>query len=272
MSSDPSSSDTGIATFPGSDELKPLINACTCGSEAFTLVSFYGFNCRQCNRCGTAHRWLLFSADVLERYYDGAYHEDLDRHADQVPYAERYETDLVAARVRLQEYSDRIGRELGGLFRILDVGCGNCAFVDAARDLGIRADGIDPDPQTSHTVDGRAQTRAYVQRCRSHELPQAGTYDVITYHDVLEHLPDPLTELLQARRLLSHGGKIIVEVPDALPHRYIGRHHWKDEHVWYWSEEGVARMLNQVGFEASELGHFYRPIQGKQTIIASRRP
>ena len=41
----------------------------------------------------------------------------------------------------------------------------------------------------------------------------AGQFDFITFHHSLEHMPDQIKPLVQASRLLSESGKILVRIP-----------------------------------------------------------
>ena len=61
-----------------------------------------------------------------------------------------------------------------------------------------------------------------------HPKLRPGSFDVITMRQSLEHVHNPLEILQHARRLLVHGGKLFVVVPniDSLPFRLFGN-------VWY---------------------------------------
>lgn len=115
------------------------------------------------------------------------------------------------------------GRRRG---RLLDVGCGNGHFVAAMRALGWDARGLDVDEA------GLAVARAHfgvpVDRgtLKEARLPDE-SFDAVTLHHVIEHVPDPLDVLSECGRILRPGGRIVVVTPniDALGHR-VFRTRW----------------------------------------------
>lgn len=246
-----------------------LIEKCLCGGITWTQIALGQWArhlcIASCLNCAT--KWLVSSqspADIEDWYASGAYHDDSSRHAGVVPYEKRYETDLAAAVKRIKRYRERIPtldyRET--LERIplvlLDVGAANGAFVDAAIAEGFDAVGIDPDERFAR--EGRV-LRGTIE---SAPLRPAG-FDLITYHDVLEHLPDPRAELRAAAERLVYGGHVIVEVPDV--HVDAGEKHYKREHLWYFSLRALADLVHDVGLQVRA---FDFPIPGKMAVFACR--
>ena len=94
---------------------------------------------------------------------------------------------------------------------VLDVGCGNGAFLRIARELGLSARGIDV-------------SKAAVEHCRAASLDaEAGDFPAhdfggerfaaVTFWDVLEHLPDPRTFVRRASQVLLPNGVLVAKVP-----------------------------------------------------------
>lgn len=216
-----------------------------------------------CLNCGT--KWSITHKtpeQIGQWYASGEYHDDTKRHAHVVPYEERYDSDRVAALARIRRYRDRLPPILvpnDSAIRtyLLDVGAANGAFVHVALENGYAATGIDPDPRfQSETVKcGTLQT-----------CPLPSGYEVITYHDVLEHLPDPLNEIRAAGNLLAPDGCIVIEVPDV--HVDAGEKHYKPEHLWYFTLRTLADLVHQAGLEARAFDY---PIPGKMAVFACRR-
>lgn len=112
-------------------------------------------------------------------------------------------------------------------------------------------------------VDG---PRDYVLKARiDSDGYYSGLFSFITYHDVLEHLVDPLTELKVATSLLASGGILIVEIPDVFV--TAGAKHFKREHLWYFSRNGLE-LIGAV-LNLRQISH-YQPIPGKRTIVWRR--
>lgn len=242
---------------PGDGAPELLIDRCVCGSLYPNPIHAYGLELAACGYCGTWHQRIegLKPADI-DAYYDGRYHRDDDRHFGQLGYEFRYGSDRVAAKARLKAYQAMIGTLPEGV--ILDVGCGNCAFVDELHEHGKAVVGIDPDPvfisgPRDYVLTGRIRDR------------DMGVFGVITYHDVVEHLVDPIAELTLAKSMLLAGAILIVEIPDVFVPE--GAKHFKREHLWYFSTDGLELM--GAALNLCRIAH-YSPIPGKRTIVWRR--
>jgi 2-polyprenyl-3-methyl-5-hydroxy-6-metoxy-1,4-benzoquinol methylase len=102
--------------------------------------------------------------------------------------------------------------------RWLDVGGGNGSFCAAAAAVwpDTRFEVLDSSSLAQDAVvQGRAaevHSRPFVDAAAD----MAGRYDVITMHHYLEHTTDPEAEIAAARRALSPGGILVIEVPDPI--------------------------------------------------------
>jgi 2-polyprenyl-3-methyl-5-hydroxy-6-metoxy-1,4-benzoquinol methylase len=96
---------------------------------------------------------------------------------------------------------------------LLDVGCGRGEFVHAARQVGWKAYGIDPN---RHFVEF-ARQRFELATVRAADLDDPslprGSFDAVTLNGVLEHIPDPVATVRKAAELLARGGVLFFEVP-----------------------------------------------------------
>jgi 2-polyprenyl-3-methyl-5-hydroxy-6-metoxy-1,4-benzoquinol methylase len=230
-----------------------LIERCICGSAGpFEVlrgpIEIENLRCV----CGVIFQLSTRTPEAIAREYEGHYHASTDRHPCLVPYAQRYDGDRSAARARIARYR----KLLPELFcrdalRVLDVGCANGAFVDELLAAGVDAYGCDPDPVGGE----RERVR------RGTLVDEAGRYDAITYHDVLEHLVYPQAELELARTKLEPGGCVVVDVPDATIRP--GHKHFKAEHLWYFTADAVASLFKRVSLVPLVID---RPIPGKLVI------
>jgi 2-polyprenyl-3-methyl-5-hydroxy-6-metoxy-1,4-benzoquinol methylase len=194
------------------------------------------------------------------QYLTGSYQKSSDRHSGCVPYGERYEHDLEVSIKRWVRYGEVLNGKTHNLRSALDVGCANGAFVDAALSNDVSGWGIDlsivrsPHPRY-------AASRVF-------DLPEyfPRQFDLITYHDVLEHVIDPAAELVAARKVSTLGGVIIIDVPDVSTPE--GHHHYKPEHLWYFNEEALRRLLASARFEIVAGD---RPIPGKLVVYGEAR-
>jgi len=166
-------------------------------------------------------------------------------------YQHTYDHDYEVALKRLAAYKLPEG------IKLLDVGAGNGAFVNAAVTHGkLDAWGQDLAQQS----DG---PRIYAEALAEVAFP-TDDFDVITIHDVLEHIPDPIAMLKEIRRILKPGGKLIVDFPRFW--HESGRHHWKPvEHLWCLDEQQLNHLLRQAGFLVT---HWDHPIESKIVMVA----
>jgi SAM-dependent methyltransferase len=138
----------------------------------------------------------------------------------------------------------------GRKLRLLDIGCGNGAFLQSARDAGWLTFGVEPDPVASRLA------QAVGHEVRPHISDWNGsdeTFDAITMSHVIEHVHNPTLDLTRAFALLRGGGHLFVDTPniDAVGHRLYGRH-WRGleppRHLVLFNRNGLHRAIGDAGF------------------------
>ena len=132
--------------------------------------------------------------------------------------------------------------------RILDIGCGNGAYVlafNGQRDI--------------HGVDYRhfdawnaAPALFGVSDAQKIDRPD-GDYDTVTCFETLEHLPDPEAALRECHRLTR--GNLILTVPncaitDGMKRSGLIYNHWNDPtHVNFWDMDDICALVEKNGFK-----------------------
>lgn len=122
--------------------------------------------------------------------------------------------------------------------RYLDVGCGTGGFLEWARaHLAGHWTGLD----SSLDACLRCQERGLaVEQGDAMQLPyEDNSLDGITCLDVLEHLEEPVGALSELRRVLKHGGRILLTVP-AHPHLWS----YHDENLGH-QKRYTAKLFKQ---------------------------
>lgn len=223
-----------------------------------------------CVSCGTQTEWVrrsrlpavLFGIDahvlrcrdcgigrtVPEPALSGSHYEE----------NERYETTFTARADRYRGFARHLLRSLDGLVdpdgrRLLDVGCGGGFLVEAARERGYRAEGI----EANDAVVAWCRSRGLDVRAGDVDLLDrygGAPYDVIVLSAILEHLKSPDGLLDACRRLLAPEGLILVSqasfdglLPRLLPWGWYG---WQPrEHFWHFTPASLARLAARAGLQ-----------------------
>jgi SAM-dependent methyltransferase len=99
-----------------------------------------------------------------------------------------------------------------GTGRLLDVGCGSGSYLAVCQALGWDVTGIDLFADVAAEVAKRLDVTCHAGELTDVDLP-AGSFDVVTFWHVVEHLPDPGAILARAVELLAPGGLLAIGVP-----------------------------------------------------------
>lgn len=115
--------------------------------------------------------------------------------------------------------------------RVLDIGCGTGSGLRLIADTARFAAGVD---YSSETLTSLALSFRQWRICAvagdALTLPfQAGSFDVVTAFEVIEHLHDPTLLLGEMKRVLTPGGMAILSTPNRPV--YSPRGTWLDYHV-----------------------------------------
>ncbi len=144
--------------------------------------------------------------------------------------------------------------------KLLDVGCAAGFFLDEAKKRGWQVQGLDVSGFAVQYVKDRFGFDAQQGSLTELDYP-AGSYDLLTMWDVIEHVPDPKAYIQRAAELLRSGGVFSLATPDvdSIPAKLTGKR-WvgyklSEEHVYYFSVHTLKQLLNEAGFEVVDVRH-----------------
>lgn len=134
--------------------------------------------------------------------------------------------------------------------RILDVGCSSGGLLAhlAARGFS-RLTGVDPSPVCVDHVHSKG-IEAYQGGAEAVPL-STDRFDLITLTGVLEHIEDVRAAIASLVHLCSPGGRILLEVPDAIRYAEFLHSPFQDfntEHINHFSCESLSNLMSQFGF------------------------
>jgi SAM-dependent methyltransferase len=135
--------------------------------------------------------------------------------------------------------------------RVLLLGVGTGREVMAAKAIGLDAVGITLGSRnTDYAYDYLGLTKEEVFECLTEALPyDPDTFDVVAGFQIFEHTISPLMFLLEQRRVLKPGGKLLLEWPPA-----EGFHMDDNPHHQVCFTPGQAYMLfRKAGFDNIKL-------------------
>jgi SAM-dependent methyltransferase len=156
---------------------------------------------------------------------------------------------------------------------LLDVGSGLAVFPAAMQDAGWRAAALDPDPRAARHAETVAKVEGIVADFMT-ETPSR-RFPLVTFNKVLEHVPDPVAMLARTTRLLTPGGLVYVELPDAegalADPDGPAREEFAIEHYCAFSAVSYAMLAQRAGFRVEVLERLVEP-SGKYSLRGFLRP
>lgn len=161
--------------------------------------------------------------------------------------------------MHLRAYDEAVKHAVGR--DVLDVGCNTGYGTIRFAPVAGRVVGVDVSPRAIDAARERAPNgRPEFVQTSGFELPfPAGSFDLVTSFQVLEHVPDPVAFLREVARVLRPGGMVILATPNAATRLYPGMTPWNRFHVREYRANELAQLLRTVFDRVAVLGMFGAP-------------
>lgn len=135
--------------------------------------------------------------------------------------------------------------------RMLDVGCGDGSVLKLANELEWDTEGVDFDPAAVANAT-RNGLSVRLGALKDQRYPE-NAFDLVLMSHVIEHVPEPLATLSEIRRVLRHGGMLVITTPNAASwgHSHFG-HYWRGleppRHLQIFNGHNLAALARRAGF------------------------
>ena len=153
--------------------------------------------------------------------------------------------------------------------RLLDVGCGNGAFIKSCSRALPKWRLCGSEVSNKYRSDVEAipgVEKMFAGNLRDVE----GTFDVVSMIHVIEHIPSPQTVLAEVMTKLKPGGILLVQVPDCLHHPFTLL---VADHCSHFSMDGLSQLIGAAGFDVLHADNGWVPreisVLGMVSPIAS---
>lgn len=206
-----------------------------CGGGARVALISHGLTYLECKRCS-----LLYLNPVPSmKWYSESYSSSAYWRSRNRP----IESHFLRGEVRAVAFvRAALGSAIPEAPRILEIG-GGLGVV------GRAVAGVLSGTSHLYELDGALRASATLMGCAVHaswdEVRLAGPFDVIVASHVLEHVVDPVDELERWASVLSHGGVMLIEVPNGMMNLSV--------EIWHpvlFTRRSLKMALQRVGFDA----------------------
>jgi len=164
---------------------------------------------------------------------------------------------------------------------LLDVGCGDGAFLKLAQERGWEISGTEHSSFAANYVSEALGIPVFCGEIFDAGYPE-NSFDVVTMWHVLEHLTDPKRYLREIHRILKPSGLLVIAVPNVndyimqaayrLGKRRPLKLFSKDDreiHLYHFSDKTLRNYLRNTGFECLKIAPDYGITEYSKKMVNS---
>lgn len=246
-------------------EHEPCCNLCGC--RKFKTVeeesSFRVLRCRQCS--------LVF-------VYPHPIGSELKQHYDEDYYAEWINTQRQKRVSMWKKRLKRVQRSHSGV-KLLDVGCGEGAFLDVAQKAGWEVSGTELSSYAAKYARDILGADIFCGQLFEAQFADR-SFDVVTMWHVLEHVTNPKRYLAEVKRVLRPDGLLVIAVPNVndlimqIAYRIIKRRKLKlfsrddkEVHLFHFSPKTIKAYLDKTGFNCLKISPDFGIVENTKKLI-----
>jgi SAM-dependent methyltransferase len=228
-----------------------------------------GFTFVKCNRCGLIYVNPQCETSRLNEYYDSGRSADIWVEVLLSTAEQDYDIrKFTKCCEDIEALTD--GR------KILDIGCSIGMFLKVARDRGWETTGLELNQRAYEYA--KNTLGLDVRKQLLHEAGFAPeSFNVVTLWEVLEHVPNPRDLIAQTHEILKPDGALALIVPNrnclsARIMRHVCACFGGRNHLWYFSPDNLASLLEQTGYSVVRCSTQLSQIDEILTYLNYRNP
>jgi len=136
--------------------------------------------------------------------------------------------------------------------RFLDIGCATGMLIESMKKEGWQTKGVDVCRESAEYGMKHRGVDIFVGTLEEARFPD-GSFDVVHFSHLIEHVPDPRAFLGEVKRILAPGGLAVITTPnvDGFQARLFGKS-WRSaiaDHLVLFSKRTLGRLIAECGFE-----------------------
>lgn len=163
----------------------------------------FGGTLVKCAKCGLVFREPKPSDKTMIEYYQKSYSDIFDE--------EKYKSHR--EEIFLNFLEKAVKHSGGG--KLLDVGCGYGIFLSLAKNQGWEVYGVELSKEACQFARSSLGLNVFCGDLKEASFPE-GHFDVVTLWNVLDHMVNPVQQLLEVRRILKNDGLLFLRLPNFL--------------------------------------------------------
>jgi SAM-dependent methyltransferase len=222
------------------------------------LDSKSGFDVIECDVCEFKHIIPIPNSEELKNLYEEKFYS-----SEKPEYFKNVQEDLQWWELTYRNYYKMLEKYCQKNKRkLLEIGSGPGYFLKTGKKLGWDALGFEPSKQAyeySKKLGVKVVNNFFDEKSAN---KYAGQFDVVYIDTVIEHLPDPISLLKNARKTLKPGGIIFITTPSdynplqTILRKDLGFKPWwvfPPQHINYFDFDSIKKLVKRVGFNVLDL-------------------
>jgi SAM-dependent methyltransferase len=207
------------------------------------------------------------TAILYERYRDASFRKETpDEYFDRIANLSDYESENYEKVSWIKEHLPDTAKQ----GRLLDIGCGGGLFIYTFKKyfLGWSAFGVEPTALFAKLAERRLRETVIAGVYKACLFP-GKKFELITINQVLEHVLDPISFLIDVSKDLATDGYVYLETPDIADFDLLPPEHdrFQATHLWYFSLDSLSKVCEMAGFRVSK-AKLYVTHRGRTNVRA----